>query len=158
MLQTGDSRRSLVMGEHQMGRGRIPAPSLSPGSRGRSGVKTRRGRGGGRTNTQPHTLKRLGFSDKGVQGTLGTQRGAQACATQQDAHRHLERGRPVPTTPIPGARARASRPRLQGRKADARQSSGVLGGRRSPLLRARGGRAREGGPCRQGQEGRARSS
>lgn len=40
---------------------------------------------GSRTYTQPHTLKRLGSSENGVQGTLGTQRGGQACATQVDA-------------------------------------------------------------------------
>lgn len=44
--------------------------------------------GGGSRNKQPHTLKRLGSSGKGAPVTLGTQRGAWACATQPDAHSH----------------------------------------------------------------------
>lgn len=80
------------MSEHLMGRGNTPrqTPLRGPeagGGEGGGGNKTR-WEGVARTYTQPHTLKRLGSSEKGAQGTLGTQWGAEACATQPDAHRH----------------------------------------------------------------------
>lgn len=99
MLQTRDIRLPLVKGEHLMGRGRTPAPISPPGIRGGGGVKM----GRRESNSQPHTL-RPGSSEKHALGTLGTQWGAQACATQLDAHRHWEGGARCPRQVLARAR------------------------------------------------------
>lgn len=80
-----------VPGEHPMGRGCTPAPSCSPGTRGGGGGKW----GGGleQTNTQPHALKRLGSSEMGVQGTLGTR---QAPGPVQHSRTHTDTGKGAP--------------------------------------------------------------
>lgn len=47
-------------------------------------------------HTHNHT-SRPGSLEKDAQEPLGTQQGAQACATQLDTHRHWEGGSSVPT-------------------------------------------------------------
>lgn len=90
MLQTRDSRRSLGSGRTSDGARQHPGAKLFSGDQRRGWVKVG---GGDRTNTQPHTLKGLGSSEKGARGTLGTQ---QAPGPVQHSRTHTDTGKGAP--------------------------------------------------------------
>jgi hypothetical protein len=113
------------MGEHLMGRGHSGAQCASGDQKRGYGEKWGE-------HTHNHTLLRPGSSEKDAQGppqwhSAGRPDQWNTAGRTQT----LGRGHPMPT---PILRATA----------DARQSTGVLGGGDVPLLPARGGRAREG--------------
>lgn len=122
LRRTSDGARQAAPG-HQ-----APLPGPEAGGGGgvaRGGVREA---GCGESNIQPHTLKRLGSSEKGAQGAPWHSVGRLGLCNAAGRTQTLERGRPVPPTPILGARVTAAGLRA-GRQTPGSQSGGVLRGR-----------------------------
>lgn len=153
MLQTRDSRRSLGSGRTSDGARQHPGAKLFSGDQRRGWVKV----GGGSNKHAATHSEGAWLFRKGCSGDPWHSAGARACATQPDAHRHwkggarcLPRRFSAPEPEQPGSQ-------LPGRKADVRQSGGVLGGGAGlPFfgLEVGGrGRAREGSRAGRGRQG-----
>jgi len=108
------------------------------------------GRGNG-TNAQPHTLKRLGSSEKGARGALGTQ---EAPGPVQHSRTHTDTGKGAPRAAHADSRRQSH---SQSRRVTGAGPVGSLGGAGLPFfgLEVRGGGSGPRGGAARAGAGRA---